>query len=119
MYGSIIGDMIGEPYEFVGTKAIDFDFNMSRFTDDTVMTVAVADAQMNCGSFYPNDLERALEVAKISAKVSHNHPEGVKGAVSVTELIWLANTGADKDELKKEAKTIILDFMIRKDNGFL
>ena len=69
--------------------------------------------------FYPNDLERALEVAKISAKVSHNHPEGVKGAVSVTELIWLANTGVDKDELRKEAKTIILDFMIRKDNGFL
>ena len=56
MYGSIIGDMIGEPYEFVGTKAIDFDFHMSRFTDDTGMTVAVADALMNCGSQYDKEL---------------------------------------------------------------
>lgn len=159
MYGSIIGDMVGEPYEFAGIKKIEFDFQMNRFTDDTVMTVAVADALMKSGKeynieqiktnfinsmqyfgrkfdhagygtefytwlnkrcpkpynsygngsamrvgsiayFFPKNLERALEIAKSSAEISHNHPDGVKGAVSVTELIWLANAGADKYKIK-------------------
>lgn len=162
MYGSIIGDMIGSPYEFVGIKTTDFEFKLSCFTDDSVMTVAVAQALMNCGTdynpmlikeriiqsmqyfgkkfdhagygstfyswlfkrnpepynsyangsamrcgsiayFYPDDLERALEVAKLSAEVSHNHPEGIKGAVSVTEIIWLANARKDKEELREAA----------------
>lgn len=162
MYGSMIGDMVGADYEFVGIKTTDFSFQLSYFTDDTVMTIAVAHglmknknerdinlikenlicsmqyfgqkydnvgygsaffswlfkrnpspynsfgngAAMRVGSIaylYPDDLERALEVAKISAEISHNHPEGIKGAVATVELIWLANAGADKDELKKAA----------------
>lgn len=46
MWGAIVGDVIGSVYEFDNTK--DYDFEMfargSRFTDDTVMTVAVAEA---------------------------------------------------------------------------
>ena len=47
MYGAILGDMIGSPYEFDrGNKSKDFPLftAKSRFTDDTVMTVAVAEA---------------------------------------------------------------------------
>ena len=161
MYGSIIGDMVGSPYEFAGIKTIDFDFinEKSLFTDDSVMTVAVAEALMNVGhdadldvirksiiesmvrlgrmfpsagygssflewifkrnpqpygsygngsamrvgtiaSFYPNDLQRALFVAKISAEVSHNHPEAIKAAECTTEMIWLSNKGTEKEEIR-------------------
>ena len=162
MYGSILGDMCGAPYEFCLIKTTDFNFQPSFFTDDTVLTVAVAHALMSCGEennpekikesliqsmqyfgrkydnvgyspafyswllkrkpkpynsygngsamrcgaiayFYPEDLVRALEVAKLSAEISHNHPEGIKGAVAVTELIWKANAGEDKYELKRAA----------------
>ena len=47
MYGAILGDMIGAPYEFDrGKKAKNFPLfsDESTFTDDTVMTIAVADA---------------------------------------------------------------------------
>ena len=47
MYGAILGDMIGSPYEFdMGNKSKDFPLfsESSTFTDDTVMTIAVADA---------------------------------------------------------------------------
>ena len=49
VYGSIIGDMVGSPYEFAGIKTTDFDFinEKSLFTDDSVMTVAIAEALMN------------------------------------------------------------------------
>ena len=172
MYGSIIGDMVGSPYEFAGIKTTDFVFinEKSLFTDDSVMTVAIAEALMNAGhdadldvirksiiesmvrlgrmfpsagygssflewifkrnpqpygsygngsamrvgtiaSFYPNDLQRALFVAKISAEVSHNHPEAIKAAECTTEMIWLSNKGIEKDEIRKivEEKYYILD----------
>ena len=47
MYGAILGDIIGSPYEFDrGSKTKDFPLfaGRSEFTDDTVMTIAVADA---------------------------------------------------------------------------
>ena len=50
MYGAILGDIIGSPYEFDrGNKTKDFPLfrKTSRFTDDTVMTIAVAEALMN------------------------------------------------------------------------
>jgi len=47
-------------------------------------------------SFYPNDLQRALSVAKISAEVSHNHPEAIKAVECTTEMIWLSNKGGVK-----------------------
>lgn len=49
MYGAILGDMIGAPYEFDrGNKTKDFEMFNDRvcFTDDSVMTIAVADALM-------------------------------------------------------------------------
>ena len=47
MYGAILGDIIGSPYEFdQGSKSKNFPlFSIrSHFTDDTIMTIAVADA---------------------------------------------------------------------------
>ena len=47
MYGAILGDIIGSPYEFdrgAKIKAFPLFIEKSRFTDDTVMTIAVADA---------------------------------------------------------------------------
>ena len=51
MIGSIAGDMIGSPYEGFPIKHKDFDPRVSSFTDDTVLTVAVADAILNEGDF--------------------------------------------------------------------
>ncbi len=51
MIGSIAGDMIGAPYERYGIKRKDFEIVVSGFTDDTVLTVAVADVLLNDGDF--------------------------------------------------------------------
>ena len=53
MYGAILGDIIGSPYEFDrGEKTKDFPLfpPHARFTDDTVMTVAVAEALVGLGA---------------------------------------------------------------------
>lgn len=47
-----------------------------------------------------NDLKEVERLAKISAKVTHNHPEGIKGAMSVASSIYLARTGHEKEEIK-------------------
>ena len=161
MYGAILGDMIGSPYEFdQGNKSKDFPLfsERSTFTDDTVMTLAVGwvflDAQPNAdewwirfrlikemqryGKQYPNagyggmfrrwlrerdpqpynsygngsamrvsavgwlynDIETVRKMARLSAEVSHNHPEGIKGAQAVAAAIFLARTGSTKAEIK-------------------
>jgi ADP-ribosylglycohydrolase len=48
MIGAIAGDIIGSVHEFVGTKSKEFELfhPMSHFTDDTVLTIAVAQAAM-------------------------------------------------------------------------
>jgi ADP-ribosylglycohydrolase len=51
MIGAIAGDMIGAPYERSPIKRKDFDIVVSGFTDDTVLTVAVADVILNRGDF--------------------------------------------------------------------
>lgn len=165
MYGAILGDMIGSPYEFKkGSKRKDFPFfdAGARFTDDTVMSIAVAEALMTAGSTgviddeaatkeiivdmmhkwgsrYPHagyggrfrdwlrngerepynswgngsamrvssvgwmfeDIETTRRIARLTAEVTHNHPEGIKGAEAVASAIYLARTGADKDEIRK------------------
>ena len=164
MYGAILGDMIGSPYEFdQGDKTKDFIlFNPRkwiRYTDDTAMTLAIAKAIMNVGAHagevvmktefircmqdigsryatgeyggmfskwlrtpdpqpygsYGNgaamrvsaigwiydSLERTTEVARWSAEVSHDHPEGVKGAESVAAAVYLARAGKSKDEIRE------------------
>lgn len=161
MYGAILGDIIGSPYEFdQGNKTKDFPLfsERSTFTDDTVMTLAVGwafmDAQPNAdiawirrrlissmkqyGEKFPhagyggmfrhwlhekdpkpygsfgngaamrvssvawlyNDLETVRSMARLSAEVSHNHPEGIKGAEATASAIFLARTGSSKAEIK-------------------
>ena len=161
LYGAFLGDMIGAPYEFdKGDKVKDFPLfsKESRFTDDSVMTIAVAEALLKAGDNadedkvtsevvksmqkwgrkYPNagyggrfrgwlkednpqpygsygngsamrvsavgwlynTLEKTREVARWTAEVSHNHPEGIKGAESTASAIFLARTGKTKEEIK-------------------
>lgn len=160
MYGAILGDMIGAPYEFGGEmKSKDFPLfgEGARFTDDTVMTVAVAEALLDAlgaedeaiasavamsmqrwGRRYPNagyggrfrrwlaaeepapygsfgngsamrvsaagwlcdSLEETRRLARLSAVVTHNHPEGVKGAEAVASAIFLARQGDTKADIR-------------------
>lgn len=154
LYGAIIGDMAGSVWEFHTIKHRPQKLFMPRssFTDDTVMTIAVADALMNNKDFaatmrqwgrkhqrFPglagyggnfaqwlfNDkmpaynsfgngsamrvsavgyvertLEDTLAKAEIVASVSHNHPEGIKGAQAVAGAIFLARKGATKPQIK-------------------
>ena len=92
MYGAILGDIVGSPYEFDcnNYKAKDFPLfsRRSDFTDDTVMTLAVAKALLST---------RGQDDA---AKVTHDHPEGIKGAQATAAAIFLARTGHDKAEIK-------------------
>lgn len=159
MYGAILGDIIGSPYEFDrGNKSKDFPLfsEESTYTDDTVMTIAVAEAFMDApedeaeikkrlvasmqkwGHRYPgagyglrfcdwleadepqpynsfgngsamrvssvawlyNDLDTVRRMARLSAEVTHNHPEGIKGAEATASAIFLARTGHSKTEIK-------------------
>lgn len=47
-----------------------------------------------------NTLEETLEAAKISAEITHNHPEGIKGAQAIAACIFMARTGKNKEEIK-------------------
>lgn len=59
-------------------------------------------------------LEDVERLAKWSAEVTHNHPEGVKGAQAIAAAIFLARTGSSKDEIKRyiEDKYYDLDFTL-------
>jgi ADP-ribosylglycohydrolase len=148
--GAIAGDIIGSIYERYGIKTKDFPLFDWRchFTDDTVLTVAVADVIMHGGSYverfrdyyrrYPDagyggsfhawarssqpspyasfgngsamrvspigfafhDLEAVLDEAKRSAEVTHDHPEGIKGAQAIAAAIFLARTKSSKEEIR-------------------
>ena len=157
MLGAVAGDIIGSYWQFRYLKRYDFPLFMrdSHFTDDTVMTLAVAkwlidypDHKLNdlinemqiLGRKYPNrgyggtfidwlyienpepynswgngsamrvspvglyakTVEDVLYLAEKSAIVSHNHPEGIKGAQSVALAIFLAKNGVPKDKIKEE-----------------
>lgn len=176
MLGAIIGDTVGSAYEFQNTK--DYNFTLflgnSAYTDDSVMTMAVADWLLKdkrhsyqgledimimfaekypCpmggygGGFYTwlfeseglynfddrygsapyesktgrhpygswgngsamrvsavgwffDTLEETERVAAISSTITHNHPEGIKGAQATAAAIWLARNGKDKEEIR-------------------
>ena len=152
LIGAICGDIIGSCYEFCSTKKLDFDLfsDQSRFTDDTVCSIAIADALMNGNDFagtlkywcrkYPKagyggnfnrwfrqdtpqpynswgngsamrvspvgafakSTHETLALAEESAIVSHNHPEGIKGAQATALAINLALKGCTKEEIKAE-----------------
>ncbi len=163
MIGAILGDIVGSPYEFDrGKKIKDFGplfIDASGYTDDSVMTIAVADGLMKVGidaapetikksvvkslkewgrkyidagygqkfiwwlmlederpygswgngsamrvssvGWLYDTLERTREVARLTAEVTHNHPEGIKGAESTASAIFLARTGKSKEEIKE------------------
>lgn len=50
--------------------------------------------------YYARSLDEALELAKISAEVTHNHPEGIKGAQATAAAIFLARQGKSKQEIR-------------------
>ena len=162
MYGAILGDIIGSPFEFDrGDKTKDFKLfsRRSHFTDDSVMTLAVCEALLKVGQDatvkeiddavissmqswgrrYPHEgyggyfrrwltarhpepynsfgngsamrvsavgwlydsLEKTRTVAKATANVTHNHPEGIKGAEATASAIFMARNGSSKEEIKK------------------
>ena len=150
MIGAIAGDIIGSVYEHSPIKTKDFPLfdPRCRFTDDTVLTVAIADAILSGGSYlesvreigrrYSNvgyggtfiqwlhspdprpynswgngsamrvspvgfafsSEEKVLRHAKMTAEISHNHPEGIKGAQAVALAVFLAKTGTGKDGIR-------------------
>lgn len=182
MLGAACGDIAGSEYEFnnIKEKPERLITEKSRFTDDTVMTCAVAEglrhglsvlaknwmesreaealifrsvqeSMLEYGRRYPNagyganfaewifsadpkpygsfgngsamrasyagwiatSLEEAEKLAEISAKVTHSHSEGIKGAVVVAGCIFLLKTGADKAAVRKYASRYYeLDFTL-------
>ncbi len=152
MLGAITGDIIGSVHEYIATKTKDFPLFVaeSNVTDDSVLTVAVADAILTGGSYqesvraigrrYPGcgyggnflqwlfaddpqpynswgngsamrvspvgfafDAEDdVLREAEATAVITHNHPEGVKGAQATALAILLARKGCGKDDIRKE-----------------
>ena len=182
MTGAIIGDIVGSRFEFHNHKSKDFTLFTPKcfFTDDTVMTLAVANSlnkyetvtdykdlkltliksmheignhYPNCGyggrfygwirnrrttpynsygngsamrvspvGWYAKSLDEAEKLAKATAVVTHNHPEGIKGAVSVAGAIYLARTGNTMNEIRKHVSRFYkIDFtlnQIRPTYGF-
>ena len=155
MLGAIAGDIFGAAYEGQPLKRDDFDlFDEARyFTDDTVLTVATADALLSDGDYaasyrrwgnrFPgrgyggwfldwlgdpsrgpynsfgngsamrvspigwvfDTLDEVLAEAERSAGVTHDHPEGIKGAQATATAVHLARIGATKDEIRHEVST--------------
>lgn len=150
MIGAIAGDIIGSVYEHRQIKTKDFPLfdPRCRFTDDTVLTVAIADAILSgrpyiesvreIGRRYPGagyggsfiqwlhsddpqpynswgngsamrvspvgfaflSEEEVLRHAKMTAEISHNHPEGIKGAQATALAVFLARTGTGKEQIR-------------------
>lgn len=149
--GAIIGDIIGSVYEWNNVKSKNFELftNKSSTTDDSILTVSLADTIINNKDFtknlkeytkkYPNKgygnnflmwasseitkpynswgngsamrtspvawayntLEEVFEKSKDFASVTHNHPEGIKGAQAISAAIFLAKKNASKEEIKE------------------
>ena len=111
LIGAIIGDIVGSIYEFNPHKSKDINLQDKdmEYTDDTIMTIAVADWTWGNGAamrvaaigFAFSSLEETLKVAKKSAEVTHNHPEGIKGAQATAAAIFMARTGSTKEEIRR------------------
>lgn len=173
--GSIIGDIAGSRFEFKPIKSKDFELLLKgehcldknqtyyeysttcHFTDDTVMTIAIANALLEANGNYKNLKELTVKnmkyfgkkyplagygskfigwlmkstsepynsfgngsamrisavpyfakniddvkmLSKMVTEVTHNHPEGIKGAEATAVCIWLALNGYNKDDIKK------------------
>lgn len=159
MLGAVFGDIIGSAYEWHNVKMKDFPLERPKthFTDDSVMTLAVAkwlmedskhseEELVKCmhdlgrshftagygGKFinwlispnpkpygswgngsamrvspvglYAHTLEETLELAEITANVTHNHPEGVKGAKAVAECVFICKEAESLEAAKEEIR---------------
>ena len=173
--GALIGDTVGSVYEFDNIKTTDFQplfDKRAEYTDDSIMTIAVADwlfssdrsqemlenrlvfwaKHFPCpmggygggfrtwlfsperlhdfkgnafedGKRHPynsfgngsamrasacgwaaNSIEEALDLGKRSAEITHNHPEGIKGAEATASAIYMARNGFSKEEIKEYFK---------------
>lgn len=160
LMGAICGDIVGSVYQFDPTKEKDFPLfsNSCEFTDDTVMTLAVAKSLIevstpidvlefkqalisnmhdlghqypevgygyrfmqwldsgsvqpygSCGNgsamrvssvgWFAQSLEEAEILAKASAEVTHNHPDGISGAIAVAGAVYLAKIGESKETIR-------------------
>ncbi|MHC1786988.1 MAG: ADP-ribosylglycohydrolase family protein [Christensenellales bacterium] len=166
MLGAIVGDIVGSVYEFDNIKTKDFPLFQPRsaFTDDTVMTLAVAEALQEGGDFVPamkkygrlyplagyggrmgrwlrsdssqpfnswgngsamrvspcawavrlgpseeEDLEEVTRLATASAAVTHDHPEGIKGAVCAARAICLMRHGRAKNDVPAYKRKVLED----------
>ena len=156
--GALIGDYCGSIYEWNNTHEETPDtieiLKNGKFTDDSVLTVAIMEWIISTGgenskelieylkdwatnypdagyggkfktwvlsdsdkpinsygngagmrvspcAFYANTLEECLDLAKKSAEVTHNHEEGIRGAQAIAEAIYLARSGAGKQDMKR------------------
>jgi ADP-ribosylglycohydrolase len=152
MLGAIAGDIIGSRFERSPIKTKEFPLftAQNHFTDDTVLTVAVAEAILTMDSYqhtlhrygnrYPHagygasfrawltqhdphpygswgngsamrvapvglafdNEEEVLAEAKKSACVTHDHPEGIRGAQAIAWAVFAARTGGDKPFIREE-----------------
>ncbi|TWT66430.1 ADP-ribosylglycohydrolase family protein [Allorhodopirellula solitaria] len=150
MIGAIVGDVIGSCFERSPTKRTDFELfsEDSCFTDDSVLTIAVADWLLHKGDLrryfheyvdrYPgagyggtfrnwamcrdtepygswgngsamrvspvayvgSSLAETLQLAEETAVVTHNHPDGILGALAVAGSVFVARTGGTKDDVR-------------------
>ncbi|MCW5594144.1 MAG: ADP-ribosylglycohydrolase family protein, partial [Burkholderiales bacterium] len=151
MLGAIVGDIVGSIYEWDNHRSKDFPFfgQGVDYTDDSVLTAAVADAllhghppqkslylwatrhpkrgygggfaqwlttwelapydsfgngaamRVSPAALLANTLEEALELATKVTEVTHNHPEGIKGAKATAHAIFLARFGASAEEIRR------------------
>ncbi len=156
MWGIFIGDCIGSRFEWKNIKTKDFElFNEESYlTDDSIMTLAIAESILSAdgdnkklaslavehmqkfGKLYPvgygtyfrewlvadnpkpygsfgngsamrvspcayagKNLDEALKIAEIVTEVTHNHPEGIKGALATTTAIFMARKGSSMNEI--------------------
>lgn len=174
MLGSIIGDIVGSIYEFHNHRSKDFELFSDQcfFTDDTVMTLAIAEALLQSkkdysnldamtikymklyGYLYPNcsygvsfrwwlesrnpipynsfgngaamrvspvayvatSLEEVKYLSRKVTEVTHNHPEGIKGAEATAIAIYLARNGSSKDEISQYIQNNYYDLNFRLDD---
>jgi ADP-ribosylglycohydrolase len=155
MLGAIVGDVIGSVHERSHTKTTDFPLFVPdcRFTDDTVLTIAVAECLLHGGDYvdafhdyfhaYPNagfggtfwrwaysrfrepyqsfgngsamrvspvayvatTIDEVLAEAERSAAVTHDHPQGIRGAQATAAAVFLARTGATKEQIREYIET--------------
>ena len=157
MFGALVGDIIGSAYEFNNVKTKEFSFfnPETRFTDDSVLTLAISSYflkfhdKLNQGelikiiksttrkyidagygpsflrwinsdsslpynsygngaamrvspvSYIAKSLDETILLSDFATSITHNHPEGIKGARCIATSIYLLLQGASKREIKE------------------